>query len=798
MINKRRNYGMVTFILTYFLTFFVFTIINIHNICNFAHSLKKENKQTTTSDLSESEVKFLKWLDSKDIPKHDLEIKYFPTIGTKVLHRGLTSKVDKKRGDLLLQIPSSLFMSKLSASRSKIGKVLDMLSDVVGEKVVLALHTLYEKYQPNSEWREYLDIMPKMNELDHMLFWSEQDIALLQCPEEWQCPIIARVRKQRKKVGKLYTELQPVMHEFFEANQFTYENFAWAYAISLSRSFALNITERYGHSIVTTEKEKAKDFGILSLMVPFCDFLNHHNSYPALQFAYDYDDKTKFLKIYADNDYIAGEEIFISYGIMTNPDLLVTYGFVLPNNAYETVGFGLGLDQATEQEDALLNDKMALLKRQQLEADMQTHVALDGQPSPRFIEGMRIRELTRKDVLPDSGSCGTPDNVPPSQFPPPPPGMQFPPGVTPPPGMQMPPPLPPNVAGSAHTAAAGNGAPNSPPPPAGDMNAIIADAIKQALGKAIPGMDALTGQGNSDDSAGEPKNDMNKLLQDILKKSALGKLAGAGEENQQPTLSPEELKAKLESDKKRKEEAGKITKAFKEINPAEPINGENEFNLFSSLLHGAESLLRKYPTSLEEDLYYFSEAYENSPNPIKLTSKQKQALMMRIEIKRILHATILESMQGMKNAYAMQATERDYDLPKEGEVELNKLKQPVAKHDNEMEVKRIKIQSGMLNHFDEGTSKWHDQWETWREDIRLTWGKENALPKGADFATRLGSSEEIIKRATERFDPSDDNSEGIRIGDFLRFTDVVSKEMERQMTKDENSESSSNAAFTGA
>ena len=50
-----------------------------------------------------------------------------------------------------------------------------------------------------------------------------------------------------------------------------------------------------------------------------------------------------------------------------------------------------------------------------------------------------------------------------------------------------------------------------------------------------------------------------------------------------------------------------------------------------------------------------------------MTSKQKQALMMRIEIKRILHATILESMQGMKNAYAMQATERDYDLPKEGE-----------------------------------------------------------------------------------------------------------------------------------
>ena len=41
--------------------------------------------------------------------------------------------------------------------------------------------------------------------------------------------------------------------------------------------------------------------------------------------------------------------------------------------------------------------------------------------------------------------------------------------------------------------------------------------------------------------------------------------------------------------------------------------------------------------------------------------------------------------------------------------------------------------------------------------------------------------QEIIQRATERFDSSGDNTEGIRIGDFLRFTDVVSKGMEHQM-----------------
>ena len=111
-------------------------------------------------------------------------------------------------------IPSSMFMSKLSASRSKIGKVLDMLAAVVGEKVVLALHTLYESFQPDSEWKAYLDIMPPLNEMNNVLFWSEQDIALLQCPQEWQCPLIARARKQKNKVAKLFSELQPVMNNF--------------------------------------------------------------------------------------------------------------------------------------------------------------------------------------------------------------------------------------------------------------------------------------------------------------------------------------------------------------------------------------------------------------------------------------------------------------------------------------------------------------------------------------------------------------------------------------------------------
>ena len=195
----------------------------------------------------------------------------------------------------------------------------------------------------------------------------------------------------------------------------------------------------------------------------------------------------------------------------------------MPNNAFETVGFALGLDQAKEGDDALLSHKLKLIKKQQLEPNMQTHIALDGQPSPRFLEGMRIRELARNHILPAS-SCGNPDNVPPGQFPPPP-GMKLPPGVhstwyatdgkkyvsTPPNFAQG---LPNNFGGTS---------PQGQKPTAGDMNALIADAVKQALGKVIPGAN------NAADKDAKPaldtENAMNEVLKNVLAKSGLGKLA---------------------------------------------------------------------------------------------------------------------------------------------------------------------------------------------------------------------------------------------------------------------------------
>ena len=735
--------------------------------------------------LSASDTKLLEWLHKNSFHPEGLELAYFPPLnpGDAGYHRGLKATKDFKRGDLMLKIPKRFFMSYLSGIQSKIGKVLGLLKDAVGEKVVLALHFLYERVHNGGDdgadsWGPYVNIAPDQTDLGHLLFWSEADLGLLQCPEEWQCPVLERVRKQRKKVNTLYTQLRPVMTEFFPKGEFTYDNFAWAYATTLSRAFSLNITERYGHTLVGEKKEDGKGHGLISLMVPFCDFLNHHNSRPALQFAYDYNDTAKELRAYADQDYKKGEEVFISYGIMTNPDLMMTYGFAMPNNAYETVGFALGMDQMSPTQiaaDPLLPKKLALLTRQKLDPGMQTHVALDGQPSPRFLEGMRIRELSVKHVLP-SESCGPPDITlptdngspgrPPFPFPSQPPPQSFHP-EHPMPGPPMPGfPASPGPGGTA-------------PGASGGMNTVIQKAIQEALSQSMPGLmggdndqvAALKGMLGSDGDGSELiKNVLKGLNVPGLNDAAGGQVAAptaASTEKKEPTLEE-----KTKGQQSHQEQDKKLEDALTKLNPDNSFHGDNEVAVFTALAHGAEVLLAKYPTSLEQDLSYF-----DPRSPHKLTLFQRQALIMRIELKRILHAFILECMQGLRSGFKMQATERDYGLPDEVEAK----KGSTAALDeglHPMEKKRIDIQKQMISHFHKGTKEWDEQWEQWREDIRLAWGEQTAPPKNSVLLSQLGSSEDILEQARKKFESGGDGDEGIRIGDFLRFSEMIAGEIE--------------------
>eukprot|EP00753_Platysulcus_tardus_P008860 PLAT167.3.p1 GENE.PLAT167.3~~PLAT167.3.p1 ORF type:complete len:393 (-),score=167.79 PLAT167.3:72-1250(-) len=199
------------------------------------------------------------------------------------------------------------------------------------------------------------------------------------------------MRRMKKELRLVFERLAPFMTELLPAGQFTMPAFLRAYTTVISRCFSVNVTSTYGFGLVRNDSSL---FGETPFMVPFADLFNHHVSRPALQFSFRFDDAAKSLVLTADANYKAGEEVFIQYGIMTNSDLLINYGFALEDNSFESVGFSLGISE----DDPLHDSKQQLLSDYGLGNYTHAHISLDGEANGRFIQAMRVRSLMRQEL----------------------------------------------------------------------------------------------------------------------------------------------------------------------------------------------------------------------------------------------------------------------------------------------------------------------------------------------------------------------------------------------------------------
>ena len=120
-------------------------------------------------------------------------------------------------------------------------------------------------------------------------------------------------------------------------------HFASACAHAYARRIIFVHTTALTRTVMAITGLPPEDRRSWAILAPFADFFNHKNGISPISFSYGYNDTTRSLEVRAMEEVPAGGEVFISYGILTNPDLLSHYGFVLPNNRFETVGFKLGL-----------------------------------------------------------------------------------------------------------------------------------------------------------------------------------------------------------------------------------------------------------------------------------------------------------------------------------------------------------------------------------------------------------------------------------------------------------------------
>lgn len=68
-------------------------------------------------------------------------------------------------------------MTSQNAFDSSIGGIFHDYQDLINGGSILAVFLLYERFNPSSFWKPYLDVLPK--ELEIPMFWKEEERELL-------------------------------------------------------------------------------------------------------------------------------------------------------------------------------------------------------------------------------------------------------------------------------------------------------------------------------------------------------------------------------------------------------------------------------------------------------------------------------------------------------------------------------------------------------------------------------------------------------------------------------------------
>lgn len=286
-----------------------------------------ENKMKTNNVLNSIECEdwtletklnsFLKWCKDNDL-KISSKVKV-DFVGTS--HRyGMVATKDIKKGETLFVIPRTVLL------HSDNGKIADRIVDyedwlddiersldVSSGWIPLLLTLMFEYNNKNSFWAPYLRLMPEAKEFGHPFFWTTGDqIANL------------------SGMSLFYDIQRDIINMEHEYNQFVLPFLCRNKDICPNvADYSLDLYKRVVAFVMAYSFTEGP--GSTSMM-PMADILNHHSDNNAhLIFEED------FLKMKSFKKIEKGEEIFNTFGKLDNSALLQMYGYVEPNNQYESV-----------------------------------------------------------------------------------------------------------------------------------------------------------------------------------------------------------------------------------------------------------------------------------------------------------------------------------------------------------------------------------------------------------------------------------------------------------------------------
>lgn len=224
---------------------------------------------------------FTNWLHQEDVYFPKLEIEFFTDD-----HRGVVSKKDILKDEIILKIPKENLISLEVAKNTPLGEQIStfMYIELNSPKhCLLTSYLLSEKLKnEESRWKHYLDILPK-DYSSFPIFYTDEELSLLD-----GSPFKQQILEKKEDIKKDYEIICGYIPEF---SNFCFKDFCEGRMAVSSRIFGVKI-----------------DFKKTDVLAPFADLLNHKRPRTTHWF---YDERYKSFVIQSLEDIPKGLEVNI-------------------------------------------------------------------------------------------------------------------------------------------------------------------------------------------------------------------------------------------------------------------------------------------------------------------------------------------------------------------------------------------------------------------------------------------------------------------------------------------------------
>lgn len=266
---------------------------------------------------------FLNWLreNGAGFPKLS-----WPSVDTVGGCRGARALEDIAPGEHMIEIPIKLMMSPPHAFRDPvIGPILKASEDLLQGDLLLTVYIMFEMSKGEASfYYPYLQCLPGPGSVSQ---WTDSQLAELENGD-----LIHKAKNKLISLRNTYSRTivklcNTYPNELPLEPSYSYDKFLFAWYSVQARAFGKRLR--------------------WTAMVPYADCLNHGN----LQTKYDYNvDGNGFFRLFpsGQNRYLAGTEVFNSYGRRNNDNLLMDYGFAMLDNEWEKVEVLLTLPSTDE------------------------------------------------------------------------------------------------------------------------------------------------------------------------------------------------------------------------------------------------------------------------------------------------------------------------------------------------------------------------------------------------------------------------------------------------------------------